>query len=404
LSPEYLVKKLLGRLPKSTVEEFWALKDVSFDVQAGEAVGIIGRNGAGKSTLLKVLSRITGPTSGEILIKGRVASLLEVGTGFHPELTGRENIYVNGAILGMKKRDITRKFDAIVDFAGVEKFIDTPVKRYSSGMYVRLAFAVAAHLEPQILVVDEVLAVGDAEFQKKCLGKMQDVAQNEGRTILFVSHNMVAIQSLCRRAIWLNAGSVVEQGDSSRVVASYLQRHGSERTEQVWPDISAAPGNDGARVRSIRVLPRSASANGEITVRTPFGVEFEFWNLSDDAALNVTLELNTMGGECVFAVGGANAKYPRGLFRVTCEVPGDLLNDGLYSVTMHVVRDASTPVFVLRDALSFQVLDVPRIGGWMDRWPGTVRPTFLQWSSTKLDEPRLGHESGEPAYSMAAGS
>ena len=203
-----------------SVEEFWALKDVSFEVKRGEVLGIIGRNGAGKSTLLKILSRITEPTSGRVVLDGRVASLLEVGTGFHPELTGRENIFLNGAILGMSKAEIRRKFDEIVDFAGVEKFLDTPVKRYSSGMYVRLAFAVAAHLEPEILIVDEVLAVGDAEFQKKCLGKMQDVA-NGGRTVLFVSHSMAAIQSLCSKAVLLGRGSVIEYGKCSDVVRRY---------------------------------------------------------------------------------------------------------------------------------------------------------------------------------------
>ncbi len=187
-------------------ETIWALKDVSFSVEQGEILGIIGRNGAGKSTLLKILSEVTAPTRGEVKIKGRIASLLEVGTGFHPELTGRENIYLNGAILGMSRQEIRSKFDEIVDFSGVEQFIDTPVKRYSSGMYVRLAFAVAAHLEPEILLVDEVLAVGDAQFQKKCLGKMGDVA-SEGRTVLFVSHNMIAIQSLCQRTLWLESGS-----------------------------------------------------------------------------------------------------------------------------------------------------------------------------------------------------
>src|SRR5438876_5014189 len=200
------------------VEEFWALKNVSFEVKKGEVLGIIGRNGAGKSTLLKILSRITEPTEGQVVLRGRVASLLEVGTGFHPELTGRENIFLNGAILGMTQREIRKKFDEIVAFAEVERFLDTPVKRYSSGMYVRLAFAVAAHLEPEILVVDEVLAVGDAEFQRKCLGKMDEVSRREGRTVLFVSHNMGVITSLCPRAIWLEEGSIREDGDSRKVV------------------------------------------------------------------------------------------------------------------------------------------------------------------------------------------
>jgi lipopolysaccharide transport system ATP-binding protein len=208
--------------PDPTLEEFWALKDVSFDVQEGDRIGIIGRNGAGKSTLLKILSRITDPTSGRVLIRGRVASLLEVGTGFHPELSGRENIYLNGAILGMSRAEIGRKFDEIVAFSGVERFLDTPVKRYSSGMYVRLAFAVAAHLEPEILIVDEVLAVGDAQFQKKCIGKLEEVAK-EGRTILFVSHNMTVIQNLCSKAIWLDKGRVHSKGEVAGQVASYLQ-------------------------------------------------------------------------------------------------------------------------------------------------------------------------------------
>ena len=203
-------------------EEFWALKDINFDIQQGDRVGIIGRNGAGKSTLLKILSRITEPTVGQISIKGRVASLLEVGTGFHPELSGRENIYLNGAILGMRKAEIIRKFDEIVDFAEVEKFLDTPVKRYSSGMYVRLAFAVAAHLDPEILIVDEVLAVGDAQFQKKCLGKMEEVSQ-EGRTILFVSHNMAAVTKLCERGMYLSSGMLSSTGEAENVVKTYLQ-------------------------------------------------------------------------------------------------------------------------------------------------------------------------------------
>ena len=228
--------------------EFWALRDVSFDVQPGEVVGIIGRNGAGKSTLLKILSRITEPTSGEIRVRGRIASLLEVGTGFHPELSGRENIFLNGAILGMTKAEISSKFDEIVDFAGVEQFIDTPVKRYSSGMYVRLAFAVAAHLEPEILIVDEVLAVGDAEFQKKCLGKMKDVA-GHGRTILFVSHNMGAMLTICKKAIWLNNGSINYIGDTRDVVDQYLKKN-TENLESIVDLVEICrPGDFGKKLR-----------------------------------------------------------------------------------------------------------------------------------------------------------
>src|SRR5689334_4365061 len=220
-------------------EEFWALNNINFEINKGDRVGIIGRNGAGKSTLLKILSRITEPTSGRIGIKGRIASLLEVGTGFHPELTGRENIFLNGAILGMRRTEIKQKFDEIVSFADVEKFVDTPVKRYSSGMYVRLAFAVAAHLESEILIVDEVLAVGDAEFQKKCLGKMQDISKNEGRTVLFVSHNMQAITNLCSRAILLHKGTVVQDSITQDAVRNYLMLHASKDGAIYWDDDSA---------------------------------------------------------------------------------------------------------------------------------------------------------------------
>ena len=387
LSPLYWFRRLADRRSQAS-EEFWALKDVTFDVAPGEAVGIIGRNGAGKSTLLKVLSRITTPTSGEARIHGRVASLLEVGTGFHPELTGRENIYLNGAILGMRRADITRKFDAIVDFSGVEKFIDTPVKRYSSGMYVRLAFAVAAYLEPEILVVNEVLAVGDAEFQRKCLGKMKEVGKEGGRTILFVSHNMTAIKSLCRRAIWLNNGTVVEQGESNRVVASYLNRHGTQMLEQAWPDAAVAPGNDAVRFRRVCVVPDGPDPS-HITVRTPFRVETEFWNHVEGAQLNVTLTFATLEGECLFAVGGGHASYARGLHCVSCAIPGDLLNDGLVAISALIVEDESRVLHSVNDVLTIQVDDAPREGAWLQKWPGAVRPTFLRWTSKRIDQARL---------------
>ena len=245
---------------------FWALKDISFKVKKGETVGFIGRNGAGKSTLLKILSRITEPTSGIAKIYGRVASLLEVGTGFHGELTGRENIYLNGAILGMQKREIERKFDEIVDFAEVEKFIETPVKRYSSGMYLRLAFAVAAHLEPEILIVDEVLAVGDASFQKKCLNKMHTVGK-EGRTVLFVSHNLSAVTSLCQRAIWLNQGEVITDGPSQQTVSEYLNSGLLMMAQQEWPDAAVAPGNDIVRVRAMRLRTEDGRSTDVIDIR-----------------------------------------------------------------------------------------------------------------------------------------
>jgi lipopolysaccharide transport system ATP-binding protein len=258
-------------------EEFWALKDVSFEVKQGDRVGIIGRNGAGKTTLLKLLSRITEPTSGRIAIKGRVASLLEVGTGFHPELTGRENIYLNGAILGMSKAEIKKKFDEIVDFAEIERFLDTPVKRYSSGMYVRLAFAVAAHLEPEILLVDEVLAVGDAAFQKKCLGKMEDVSTQEGRTVLFVSHNMSAVRSLCKDALILEGGLISYVGSSSDVIERYVT--GAQKAFSPSTDISKFPrikGSDIVRIVEVSISNISGYPTTSFSVWEPFIVVLSF--------------------------------------------------------------------------------------------------------------------------------
>ncbi len=255
--------------------EFWALHDVSFKVQRGDVVGIIGRNGAGKSTLLKVLSRITEPTRGRVAIRGRVASLLEVGTGFHPELTGRENIYLNGAILGMTRVEIKAKFDEIVAFSEVERFLDTPVKRYSSGMYVRLAFAVAAHLEPEILIVDEVLAVGDANFQKKCLSKMQDVGQG-GRTVLFVSHSMPAITRLCTRAILLNEGRVLSDGPTAQVVSAYLGSGLNGAATREWPDPAKAPGNHVARLRAVRVLTGDSALTDAVDIRLEIRIILDF--------------------------------------------------------------------------------------------------------------------------------
>jgi lipopolysaccharide transport system ATP-binding protein len=371
----------------------WALKDASFEVQRGEVVGIIGRNGAGKTTLLKVLSRITHPTSGRVEIRGRVSSLLEVGTGFHKELTGRENVYLNGAILGMKKDEIDRKFDEIVDFSGIEKFIDTPVKYYSSGMYVRLAFAVAAHLEPEILLVDEVLAVGDAAFQKKCLGKMGDVAK-EGRTVLFVSHNMIAVQSLCERTIWLNDGKIVEDGQSGQVVSSYLQTSFSTLTEQVWDDVATAPGNDKVRIRRACVRPTNGSPPDPITIRTPLVLEFEYWNLEPGAHLNLSLSLFNENGVEVFATGPVHEPvwhgrpFPAGLFRSACHVPGDLLNDGTYRVVLRVVNQGRG-VFRYGDILSFEVRDAVEMrGSWYGKWPGAVRPD-LEWSTELVEADEL---------------
>jgi lipopolysaccharide transport system ATP-binding protein len=371
--------KGFGGKKTETKEEFWALKDVSFEVKRGEVVGIIGRNGAGKSTLLKILSRITEPTTGRVRLKGRVASLLEVGTGFHPELTGRENIYLNGAVLGMMRQEIDRKFDEIVAFAEVEKFLDTPVKRYSSGMYVRLAFAVAAHLEPEILVVDEVLAVGDAAFQKKCLGKMGDVASKEGRTVLFVSHNMAAVQSLCQKGIWLNDGQVVRFGDVTQVTSDYLQVGYTNTLEKVWDDFESAPGNDKVKVRRVAVCPDQTDSLDNITVATPIKLIFECWNFLANSYLNLSVVIYNLEEVCIFNTVSSSHNFSQGLIRGIFYIPGNLLNDGIYKIRLLVVQDTSIPLLDISDILTFEVKDISRQGSWYGKWLGAIRPQ-LDWS------------------------
>jgi lipopolysaccharide transport system ATP-binding protein len=376
-----------------------ALNDVSFRVKPGEVVGIIGRNGAGKSTLLKILSQITEPSDGIAEIEGRVASLLEVGTGFHPELTGRENLYLNGAILGMTAAEIERKFHEIVAFAGVEKFIDTPVKHYSSGMCVRLAFAVAAHLEPEIMIIDEVLAVGDAVFQKKCLWKMEGVAK-QGRTVLFVSHNMLAVQSLCHRVIWLHDGRIVQDGRPAEVISQYLKMSASALTEQVWTDMRTAPGNEKVRLRKIVAQGLDPSEPQQIAMEKPFTIQIEFWNRCPSAVLHVTLHLYTEQGVLAFSTGSGqcaaleDSHLPAGLFRSVCQVPANLLNSGVHRVVLLIVENRSTVIYRHEDALSFEVLEVgKRQLGWQGREPGVVRP-FLEWTTTCLEEttPAVSHE------------
>ena len=326
---------LSGRqlLEGDSVEEFWALQDVNFEIKRGDRVGIIGRNGAGKSTLLKILSRITEPSAGRVEITGRVASLLEVGTGFHPELTGRENIFLNGAILGMTRAEIKRKFDEMVDFAGVEKFLDTPVKRYSSGMYVRLAFSVAAHLEPEILIVDEVLAVGDAEFQKKCLGKMEDVSKGEGRTVLFVSHNMSAVQSLCRRVMLIDKGNIVHNGDVLFGVRTYLEGSFQDKNS-IWEGVNISADH------AISIL--------NVQVSDKDGIKDEFSN-SKDLDLDIkyqvyftvsyqpriVLSLFNQDGINIFNIAEFINIMP-GIFNFRLKLPGKLLSIGSYSLFIRV--------------------------------------------------------------------
>lgn len=360
-------------------ETIWALQDVSFAVKPGEVVGIIGRNGAGKSTLLKILSRIVEPSNGNIKLYGRVGSLLEVGTGFHPELSGRENIYLNGAILGMKRIEIEKKFDEIVAFAEIEKFIDTPVKHYSSGMYMRLAFGVAAHLEPEILLVDEVLAVGDVAFQKKCLGKVEDVAK-EGRTVLFVSHNMIALQSLCKRAVWFDEGRIKDDGEINQVISKYLHTTITGALEKSWDDPNEAPGNDAVRLKALRVVPEKQNPTDEITVRTPLRLEFEYWNYQADALLNLSVVLYNLEGVCVLNARSEPQKYAAGLIRQSCYIPGDFLNDETYTVRAVIIKDTCIGLLDKSNLLMFDVHDVEREGSWYGKWIGVVRPQF-KWEA-----------------------
>ncbi len=365
-----------GNQKSVTSEEFWALNDISFEIKQGEAVGIIGKNGAGKSTLLKILSRITEPTKGRIEINGRVASLLEVGTGFHPELSGRENIYLNGTILGMTRREIKAKFDEIVSFSGVEKFIDTPVKYYSSGMYVRLAFAVAAHLEPDILIIDEVLAVGDAEFQAKCLEKMETILTKENKTILFVSHSMTAVQSLCTNVIYFEKGKLVDQGETYSIINKYLNVNAKDSIlYQSWTNPDEAPGNEYVRIKSAKVSKvDEPSKNKPITINDSIYLNFEFWNLKAEQNINLSIVLWSTSGQCIFNVVTESVIMDKGCFQGSCIIPEDLLNDDRYTVEIYVVKDKSIVLFRQQDVLLFEVNDGPREGRWYGKWIGAVRP------------------------------
>jgi lipopolysaccharide transport system ATP-binding protein len=354
----------------------WALRDVSFDVREGEVLGIIGKNGAGKSTLLKILSNIVQPTSGRIRGRGRINSLLEIGTGFHDELSGRENIYLNGYFLGMNRAEIAKKFDEIVDFSGVEQFLDTPVKRYSSGMYMRLAFAVAAHLEPDILVVDEVLAVGDADFQKKCLGKMHDVSTKQGRTILYVSHNLSSVVNLCDRAVHLEKGKLISIGPAARVVNAYIAKMQKLQYRQYWENIATAPGNNLIKVNYVELIPHLTNPHDPIDVRTPFSIRFKFWNLIDRQNICVGLHLFTSGRECIFDVNSEPQEYRKGLVEGQCEIPGNFLNDGSYYFSLIFVKDTSVEMFYLEECLSLEVEDYRENMNWNGKWSGYVRPKF----------------------------
>jgi len=369
-------------------ETFQALRDVSFEVEQGEVVGIIGRNGAGKSTLLKILSRITEPDHGYIEFYGHIASLLEVGTGFHMELTGRENVYLNGAILGMRKLEIDRKFDEIVDFAEVERFIDTPVKHYSSGMQLRLAFAVAAHLEPEILLIDEVLAVGDARFQKKCLNKMQDVGHH-GRTVLFVSHNMTAVTRLCKRCLLLDGGQLVKDGPSHEVIGAYLHGDAGTTATREWPDPQTAPGGDVARLRAVKVRDSEGRISQAIDIRKPVSVEMIFEVIREGAVLLPFFQFHNEEGILAFEANDLDSNWrcrprPEGIYKTTAQIPGNLLSEGTLFVSAGLATENLELQFYGDDAVSFQIVDSldgnSARGDYAGRMQGAVRP-MLQWTT-----------------------
>ena len=374
---------------RRTDDVLWALKDVSFELEKGKSLGVIGRNGAGKSTLLKILSRITDPTSGQALVRGKVSSLLEVGTGFHNELTGRENVYLNATILGMKKREVDRKFDEIVDFSGVEKFLDTPVKRYSSGMKVRLAFSVAAHLEPEILIIDEVLAVGDAEFQQKCLNKMEDVGKT-GRTVLFVSHNMPAVTSLCSRAILMDNGRVVDDGPSVDVVSRYLNSSTGTMAAHEWLDFEDAPRSERARLLAVRVRNAEHEISDVIDIRKPFSIEMTFDVLLGDSVLLPHFSLFNKEGQCAFITVDVDSEWrrkrrPAGRYTSAVSIPGHLLSDGMHHVDCYLLTlDSDTLEFSAKSAVAFNVLDSfsgdSSRGDYFRPITGGVRP-LLKWTT-----------------------
>ena len=379
-----------GRGADDAETTLWALKDVSFEVRRGEILGIVGRNGAGKSTLLKILSRITRPSQGQVEIYGRVGSLLEVGTGFHPDLTGRENVYLNGAVLGMRKAEIDAKFDEIVAFSELERFIETPVKHYSSGMYVRLAFSVAAHLEPEILIMDEVLAVGDMAFQQKCLDKMNDI-RRQGRTIFFVSHNLPAITRLCKRAVLLERGRLVADGQPQEVVNRYLSKSWGAGAERVWGD--DAPGDAVARLRRVRVTGEDGETAAAVDVRCESRIEITYEVYEEGHALVPVVELYNEEGTEVFSTHDTGAEWrrrprPRGRYTSAVKLPGNLLAEGTLIAHVSIMSHFPSTILHARAprAVAFQVLDEPggvsARGDYAGPMPGVVRP-LLEWETRR---------------------
>ncbi len=384
------MRQLVGRrsMPPPADDTLWALRDVSFEIKKGEVFGVIGTNGSGKSTLLKILSRVTEPTKGRAVINGRFCGLLEVGTGFHPELTGRDNVFMSGAILGMKREEIARKFDEIVAFAEVEQFIDTPVKHYSSGMYVRVGFSVLAHMDPDILIVDEVLAVGDVRFQKKCMGKMEDVGQH-GRTVILVSHDMPAITRMCSRAILLNKGTVVEAGPAHDVVNHYLHAGHIQPCDE-WPDPAKAPGNEAVRLRAVRVKSETGQVADVIDIRKPVRVEIEYDILKPGQMVVAQFGFNTEEDVIAFIVNDRDPQWyrrprPMGRYVSTAWIPGNFLSEGTMVVGSGLFSEDPWREYCdVPRAVGFRVVDPgtgdTARGDVTGRWEGAIRP-LLKWTT-----------------------
>jgi lipopolysaccharide transport system ATP-binding protein len=391
VSPFKYLKSVLTE--PSPDEVFWALRDVSFEVERGEVLGIIGRNGAGKSTLLKILSRITEPTKGIVEIRGRVGSLLEVGTGFHPDLTGRENTYLNGTIMGMKKREIDRHFDEIVGFAEVEKFIDTPVKHYSSGMYTRLAFAVAAHLDPEILIVDEVLAVGDAKFQKKCITKMQDVSHNQGKTVLVVSHNMQTLLNLCSKSILLSAGVIESVGSPEKVSRDYLEIFYSKSSTRSWDNLEAAPGSDVVKLHCVKAVNKEGHNIENFKITEPIGLQMTYEVFKEGATLWQSFNFYNSDGVNIFDTHNVSSRWyrephPVGKFTSLTWVPANLLAEGHIVIGCAIFNHASHVIhFNEKDVIVFNVVDPHEPGSargdMVGPFNGLIRP-LLQWETQEV--------------------
>ncbi len=387
--PYLKIGEVNDRAHKGESDYVWALKDINLKVEQGEVLGIIGKNGAGKSTLLKILSKVTAPTTGTIKVNGRIASLLEVGTGFHPEMTGRENIYMNGAILGMTKKEIDRKLDEIVDFSGVERYIDTPVKRYSSGMTVRLGFAIAAHLEPEILVVDEVLAVGDAEFQKKAIGKMQDVSRSDGRTVLFVSHNMAAINDLCKNTLLLSDGKIKNIGKTSQIIDLYLGENSDTEIKREWDDLENAPGNSQIKIRKIYSVNSENQMINYSLISEEVGIYIEYQVLEDIPYFTHGINVFSTSGIHIFTSHDNNpyekdSIIKKGVYTTIVWIPANLLQDGDYLVNVACMRyNPFEILFHEENLIKIKLIDSNKNSSRPEDYnlelPGLIRPK-LNWN------------------------